>query len=90
MLCICFPLINLIIGKILLDQRNNKLFIDKISTSEELLSITFNSIADAVITTGTDFRILRLNKVAEELLGWTRVEAGGRKLEEVLEIIEES
>jgi PAS domain S-box-containing protein len=55
--------------------------------SEERLAVTLNSIGDAVIATDADARVSRLNPVAEELTGWTQVEAAGRAVQEVFRII---
>jgi len=57
--------------------------------SEEQLRITLTSIGDGVIATDTNRCVTRLNKVAEELTGWTAEEACGRPLEEVFNIINE-
>ena len=57
--------------------------------SEEGLRITLASIGDGVIATDTDRRVTGLNKVTEELTGWTAEEARGRALEEVFHIINE-
>ena len=55
--------------------------------SEEDLSITLHSIGDAVITTDTAGRVVRMNPVAELLTGWPLVEAAGTPLAEVFCII---
>ncbi len=55
--------------------------------SEESLSVTLSSIGDAVIATDAQARVTRLNPVAEELTGWTQVDACGRPVDEVFHII---
>jgi diguanylate cyclase (GGDEF)-like protein/PAS domain S-box-containing protein len=50
--------------------------------------ITLNSIGDAVISTGMDGRVDYMNIAAELLTGWTRKEARGRPVAEVLNIID--
>ena len=55
--------------------------------SEQNQRITLESIGDAVIATGTDGRVERLNPIAEELTGWPREEAAGQPLSEVFTII---
>ena len=55
--------------------------------SEELLSVTLNSIGDAVIATDSRARVTLMNPVAEHLTGWTRVQAAGRPIDEVFRII---
>ena len=56
----------------------------------ELLRITLQSIADAVITTNSRGRVEWLNPVAERMTGWPTELAQGRLLGEVFQIINES
>ena len=55
----------------------------------EWLRVTLSSIGDGVITTDAEGRVTFLNGVAEALTGWSRDEASGRPMEEVLRIINE-
>ncbi|MDI1361327.1 PAS domain S-box protein [Methylotenera sp.] len=55
--------------------------------SEEKLTVTLNSIGDAVITTDADARVTLLNPLAEKLTGWTLAEASGRLIGEVFPIV---
>jgi PAS domain S-box-containing protein len=55
--------------------------------SEEKLSVTLNSIGDAVIATDAAARVTLMNPVAEHLTGWTRAQAAGRPIDEVFCII---
>ncbi|WP_447893956.1 diguanylate cyclase domain-containing protein [Vreelandella sp. GE22] len=55
---------------------------------KEWAYITLNSICDAVLTTDTQSRVTYLNKMAEELTGWTRAEAFGNPLERVLPLVD--
>jgi PAS domain S-box-containing protein len=55
--------------------------------SEEKLSVTLNSIGDAVIATDAEARVTLLNPLAEQLTGWTLKEAAGRPVEEIFRII---
>ena len=57
--------------------------------NEEKLSVTLNSIGDAVITTDEGGRVTLLNPLAEILTGWTNAEADGRPVEEVFRIIDQ-
>lgn len=50
--------------------------------------ITLNSIGDAVISTDLAGNVTYLNTVAERMTGWSRQEACGRPLREVLRIID--
>ncbi|MBS1227677.1 MAG: domain S-box [Proteobacteria bacterium] len=58
-----------------------------IRESEESLSITLNSIGDAVIATDADGRITRMNPTAERLAGWRQEEARGHLLPDVFRIV---
>jgi diguanylate cyclase (GGDEF)-like protein/PAS domain S-box-containing protein len=54
----------------------------------ERAQVTLNSIGDAVISTDVSGNITYLNAVAESMTGWSRQEASGRPLQEVLRIID--
>ncbi|MBA4358818.1 MAG: hypothetical protein C0405_13955, partial [Desulfovibrio sp.] len=62
---------------------------EAVRQSEERLAVTLRSIGDGVITTDTQARVVMLNKVAEELTGWTQAEAQGRPIGQVFNIISE-
>jgi PAS domain S-box-containing protein len=55
--------------------------------SEEKLSVTLNSIGDAVIATDVESRVTFMNPVAEQLTGWTIAEAANRSVSEVFNVI---
>jgi PAS domain S-box-containing protein len=57
--------------------------------SEEDLAVTLNSIGDGVLATDTAGRITRMNRIAEELTGWSTKDAKGRPIAEVFRIINE-
>ncbi len=59
---------------------------DELFLQKEFAEITLHSIGDAVITTDAQGRIKYLNPVAEELTGWTALEARGRPGSEVFRI----
>ena len=59
----------------------------RLRESEKNLRITLDSIGDAVVSTGTEGQIVRMNPVAESLSGWREEEASGRALEEVLRLV---
>ncbi len=60
-----------------------------LASERERLAVTLGSIGDGVITTDTHGTVLFLNKVAEQLTGWTNEEAQGRPSTEVFNIINE-
>ncbi|MDO8721057.1 MAG: PAS domain S-box protein [Syntrophales bacterium] len=60
-----------------------------LSAEKERLTVTLKSIGDGVITTDVNGNITLLNKVAEELTGWSLAEAMGRPLCEVFHIMNE-
>ncbi|MFW6352553.1 MAG: PAS domain S-box protein, partial [Bacteroidota bacterium] len=55
--------------------------------SEENLSITLNSIGDAVISTDINGSVVKMNPVAQKLCGWKLSDAIGKSLPEVFKII---
>ncbi len=58
-----------------------------LSASEEKLSVTLNSIGDAVMATDADGLVTRLNTIAEQLTGWPRSEAISRPVADIFHII---
>ena len=61
----------------------------ELASEKERLSVTLRSIGDGVIATDRAGKIILINKVAEELTGWTQEEAIGRPYSEVFHIINE-
>ena len=61
----------------------------ELTAEKERLAVTLRSIGDGVITTDLQGNITLLNRVAEELTGWSQDEALGRPLTEVFNIINE-
>jgi PAS domain S-box-containing protein len=62
----------------------------ELKLQRESLEVTLSSIGDAVITTDTDGRVTFMNRVAEELTGWTAAEASGEHLESVFRTTNEA
>ncbi|MCC5814064.1 MAG: PAS domain S-box protein [Leptospira sp.] len=58
----------------------------KLQQSEDYLSITFQSIGDAVVATDTQGLITRMNPKAEELTGWKYSEAKGLEFNKIFRI----
>ena len=54
----------------------------------ERAQVTLNSIGDGVISTDREGNVTYLNRVAEEMTGWSGDEASGRMLPEVFRIID--
>ena len=69
-----------------LDITDRKRAERELAKREEYLSVTLNSIGDAVIATDTAGCITRMNDVAETLTDWSADEAKGRPLDEVFVI----
>lgn len=61
----------------------------ELARQHEVLTVTLRSIGDGVITTDTAGRVIWLNPVAEELIGWTADAARGRPIGEVFHIVDE-
>jgi len=62
---------------------------ETIAAEKERLAVTLQSIGDGVITTDTDGKIVLMNRVAEELTGWSQEDALERPLSEVLHLTNE-
>ena len=58
-----------------------------LATERERLAVTLRSIGDAVITSDIDGRITLMNIVSEKLTGWSSLEAHGRPLTDVFQIV---
>lgn len=61
-----------------------------ILSERERLAVTLRSIGDGVITTDIEGNVTLINKVAENLTGWSLKEAVGKSLSEVFHIIHEN
>jgi PAS domain S-box-containing protein len=61
----------------------------ELASEKEKLAVTLGSIGDGVIATDSTGRVEFLNRVAEDLTGWSEKEALGRVLTEVFRIVNE-
>jgi len=59
----------------------------RLSEQHELLRVTLQSVADAIVTTDAEGNVSLLNPVAERLTGWSTSEARGKGLSEVLYVV---
>lgn len=60
-----------------------------LAAEKERLAVTLRSIGDGVIATNQDGQIVIVNRVAEQLTGWTQVEALGHSIRDVFNIVNE-
>ncbi len=60
-----------------------------IHEQKELAEVTLASIADAVITTDRKGHVRSLNRVAEHLTGWSKLDAEGKPINELMHLIDE-
>lgn len=63
---------------------------EELADDKEYLSVTLASIADGVIATDRDGRIVLINRIACELTGYSRDEAASLPVEEVFRVLDES
>ncbi len=61
-----------------------------LAEEKEQLSVTLRSIGDGVITTDLSGKVLMLNRVAEELTGWTQTEAIGLPITDILALVDQA
>ena len=61
--------------------------LEAVEKDREFLSVTLNSIGEAVIICDTDDKIILLNKIAEEMTGFTLEESTGKNLDTVFNVV---
>jgi PAS domain S-box-containing protein len=71
------------------DITARKIAQEALAGEKERLAVTLRSIGDGVVTTDTSGNVILLNKVAENLIGWSQEDAAGKHLDEVFTIIDE-
>lgn len=69
-----------------MDITDRKLAELALAEEKERLAVTLRSIGDGVITTDVQGQVTLMNKVAEQLTGWSHNEAVGKPLEEVFRV----
>ena len=76
-------------AKIVRDLTERKHAEEALAAEKERLAVTLYSIADGVIATDTDARVLLMNKAAEELTGYSQAQAQGREVDEIFRIVDD-
>lgn len=76
------------LGKALNNMFERAAYAEALFLERERAQVTLNSIGDAVISTDVAGNVTYLNAVAESMTGWSRHEAAGRPLQDVLQIID--
>jgi diguanylate cyclase len=71
------------------DITDKKRMEQQLNTEKELFKTTLISVGDGVISTDTQGNVQIMNKVSEQLTGWTQEEAIGKPIEEIFNIINE-
>ena len=75
--------------EIVRDITQKKIAAEALATEKERLAVTLRSIGDGVITTDTEGKIVLMNRVAEEMTGWSQEETVGKPFDEVFLILNE-
>ncbi|MCX8104650.1 MAG: PAS domain S-box protein [Ignavibacterium album] len=84
-----YPLITMLIGNVIIDHFENRLFLQELNKERNLYRTTLYSIGDAVIVTDKNGKVTHLNSNAEKLTGWNEKEALNQPVEKVFNIINE-
>ena len=78
------------IGAVRRADRDRNAALMELRGQREWLSTTLGSIGDGVIATDPNGSVLLLNRIAEQMTGWTVAEARGRPIWEVFRVIDGS
>jgi len=76
------------LSKALTSMLERSAYAEALFLERERAQVTLASIGDAVISTDVAGKVTYLNPVAESMTGWSRQEAAGRPLQDVLRIID--
>ncbi|MCK9290956.1 MAG: PAS domain S-box protein [Bacteroidales bacterium] len=79
-----YPIVTIIIAKILLDQEATRILFTQLSDSEQFFRTSFFSIADGILITDTQGKILKCNPIAEKLIGKPSSELIGKKFNQIV------
>lgn len=63
---------------------------EALARERERLAVTLRSIGEGVIATDTEGQVTLINRIAEELTGWTQEEGAGAPLETVFQMVDEN
>jgi PAS domain S-box-containing protein len=74
----------------MIDISERKLAEEALAEEKERLAVTLASIGDAVITTDTEGRVMLMNRVAEQLTGWSQADALCCPVAEVMDLCDSS
>jgi diguanylate cyclase (GGDEF)-like protein/PAS domain S-box-containing protein len=76
------------ISRIKLVEQARRAALEDLSRERERARVTLESIGDAVISTDAKGHVTYLNKVAENLTGWTREKAAGQPLGLIFKVVD--
>ena len=76
------------VGQQIANALERKQTLDKLAEERERLLVTMRSIADGVVTTDVDQRILMMNEVAQQLCGISLEEARGKRLLDYCKVVD--
>ncbi len=77
------------IANVLAEAIERKRTEEALAAETERLTVTLRNIADGVITTDTQGKVVLMNKVAETLTGWTQHEVVKQPLDHVFRVVNE-
>ncbi|MFZ7133171.1 MAG: PAS domain S-box protein [Eubacteriales bacterium] len=78
-----------VLYSIIFDVSDRKKYKEELYHEKELLRTTLLSIGDGVVTTDEFGKITSMNKVAEEITGWTEIEAIHQSFSHIFKLISE-
>ncbi|PTX99762.1 hypothetical protein DB346_18260 [Verrucomicrobia bacterium LW23] len=78
------------VGGVSVDMTERLKAEEALAAERERLAVTLRSIGDGVITTDIDGRVRMINRVAENLTGWSQQEAAGQPLSTVFHVVDEA